>query len=1081
MIKMRFFRNILLAHILVMSPFFSGIKADDTEIFFNIEKSVSAPNILFILDNSGSMRNTVRVQSSDYDPSQSYDGSYNNSDVYYEQDGNNYRISSSALQCDDIENKLNALGKTAPYKMSHWEDASLPWWCAWFPNSDQCDPTGLDGNWVSLNRDNVTEGPVVCQADNPQDVDVDWGDIAPRVFYSGNYMNWDQNYRQDTWMTRLEIVQQVSKNLADGLEGVNIGLMAFDKYARDFGEGGVVLEPVRPISEGRADFKAAVDSLGPDTNTPLAETLFGAKRYFQGRAPFLSPVSRQASTAMDGNNYKSPVDLECQANHIVVLTDGEPTRDTNHNSYMESELGMNCNGNCLDEIADYMYSEDISSDYTGTQRIITHTVGFQTDQQLLSDTATKGNGSYYLAEDADQLEDAFYSIFREVLSTNTTFSSPGVSVSNFNQLNHLDSLYFSVFEPVTDPLWPGNLKRYRLRSDGVIVDQTGTPAINSATGFFKDTAQSYWSPAVDGAQAGNGGAASAMDDNPANRNVFTYHSGSASTLLTHSDNSVVVSNSELTKAMFGDANMSDLRHEQLIRWTRGEDLFDEDGDGSRGDARKFLADPLHSRPYLQVYGGDEDNPDTTVFYGDNQGFLHAVDGETGELYFSFIPEELLANQAQYMDRTTLNSRPYGMDGSVVAWFDDTNGDRLVNGSDSVHVYAGMRRGGRNYYALDVTDRSAPSVLWTVKGGSGSFTELGQTWSDPVRHRVRIGDTVEDVVFFSGGYDPQQDNVEGRTPDSMWRAVYMVDAETGALLWWAGNEASSANTKVSGMDYSIPATPALVDVNGDGLADQLYVGDMGGQVFRFDFNQGADADSFATGGVIANLAGNDASSNRRFYHSPDISGTLQNGRRYLNLAIGSGYQAHPLDKDIDDRFYKLTIDSVSVPINDKGEVSYTTLTESDLMDVTDNLIQQGTDDQIEAAETSLASADGWYIRLTRNGEKVLSSSTTLRGDVYFTTFEPAANLDPCVPSAGQSRLYHVSLRDGRAVVNYDQVGGDADEDLTESDRYVNLKTLGLPPSPQTITIDGVEIIVAGSETLLPPEPDNLVEKIYWYEE
>jgi type IV pilus assembly protein PilY1 len=76
---------------------------------------------------------------------------------------------------------------------------------------------------------------------------------------------------------------------------------------------------------------------------------------------------------------------------------------------------------------------------------------------------------------------------------------------------------------------------------------------------------------------------------------------------------------------------------------------------------------------------------------------------------------------------------------------------------------------------------------------------------------------------------------------------------------------------------------------------------------------------------------------------------------------------------------------------------------------------------------------------------------------------------------------VSLRDGRAVVNYDQVGGDADEDLTESDRYVNLKTLGLPPSPQTITIDGVEIIVAGSETLLPPAPDNLVEKIYWYEE
>ena len=710
MIKMRIFRNVLLAHILVMSPFFSGIKADDTEIFFNIEKSVSSPNILFILDNSGSMRNPVIVQSSDYDPSQSYDGSYNNSDVYYEQDGNNYRISSSALQCDDIENKLNALGKTAPYKMSHWEDASLPWWCSIFPNADACDPSGLDGNWVSLNRDNVTDGPVICQADDPQDVDVDWGDIAPRVFYSGNYMNWDQNYREETEMTRLEIVQQVSKSLADGLENVNIGLMAFDKSSGQDqyrGEGGVILEAVRPISEGRSDFKASVDGLGPDTNTPLAETLFGAKQYFEGDSPFLSSASAQADNAMEGNNYKSPIDLECQANHIVLLTDGVPTKDDNHNADIRSDIGVSqCayitddNGryvqNCLAEIAGDMYENDINTDFEGTQKVTTHTVGFITDQQLLAEAARRGGGKYYLAEDADQLEDAFFAIFREVLSTNTTFSSPGVSVSNFNQLNHLDSLYFSVFEPVTDPLWPGNLKRYRLRSDGVIVDQTGTPAINAATGFFKDTAQSYWSPAVDGSQAGSGGAASAMDDNPANRNVFTYHSGSVSTLLTHANNSVTVSNSELTKAMFGDANMSDARHEQLIRWTRGEDLFDEDGDGSRGDARKFLADPLHSRPYLQVYGGDENNPDTTVFYGDNQGFLHAVDGETGELYFSFIPEELLANQAQYMDRTTLTSRPYGMDGSVVAWFDDTNGDRLVNGSDSVHVYAGMRRGGRNY-------------------------------------------------------------------------------------------------------------------------------------------------------------------------------------------------------------------------------------------------------------------------------------------------------------------------------------------------------------------------------------------------
>lgn len=1066
--KMKFARNIGLAQFLVLSPFFSSVSADDTEIFFNIERDVSAPNILFILDNSGSMRTNVEVLSADFDPSQSYNGDFNRDDVYYIDGGRwysaYYRISRSALQCQDIEGKLSSIGKTSAYRMAYWRQR---WWGG--------------GEWRSLDEDNVTNGPVVCQADGNDDVS--WWEMAAHEFYSGNYLNWYENYRVVTNESRLNIVKRVAKNLADGLEGVNIGLMAFDKGASDKGEGGVMLEPVRPISEGRQSFKNAVDDLGADTNTPLAETLFGAKRYFEGKSPFLSPTWRQDSEAMDGGRFKSPIDLECQANYVVLLTDGEPTRDTNHNSTMAAELGINdCSGNCLDEIAEYMYENDLSDAYEGTQRLVTYTVGFQSDQQLLDDAATKGGGEYYLAESADQLEGVFNEIFRQVLSTNTTFSSPGVSVNNFNQLNYLDALYYSVFEPVVEPLWPGNLKRYRLTSDGVIVDRNGNDAIDPVTGFFRDTARSYWSTQVDGATSSSGGAASVIPENNSERKVYTYYEGSASTSLTHSANNVVTNNSDnLTKALFGDADMSGERHLRLIRWTRGQDIDDDDNDGSSTDSRKFIADPLHSRPYLQIYGGTEQDPDTTVFFGDNQGFLHAIDGESGEMHFSFIPGELLANQGVLMDNNVSEfARPYGMDGSITAWFQDEDGDRVVDNEDSVYIYSGMRRGGRNYYGLDVSDRSAPSVLWAIRGGQGDFEELGQSWSDPVRHRVRLGDEVRDVLFFSGGYDPQQDNVAVRAEDSMGRAIYMIDATTGERLWWSGPTDSDANLELSDMKYSIPATPAVIDVNGDGLADQLYVGDMGGQVWRVDFNHGQEAGSFATAGVIADLAADDdQAANRRFYHTPDISGTLKNGRKYLNLAIGSGYQAHPLDSDVEDRFYKLTISPVGVPINDQGNVEYTALTESDLMDTTDNLIQQGTDEQKAAAENALAQADGWYIRLTRSGEKVLSASTTLRGDVYFTTFEPSASLDPCVPSAGQSRLYHVSLRDGRAVVNYDKIG--ADDALTESDRYVELKTLGLPPSPQVVTIDGDDVIVAGTETLLPPPPDALVRKIYWYEE
>ena len=961
----RFVRNFFVAQVFVLGPFASNAFGDDTEIFFNIEQDVSAPNILFVLDNSGSMRTRVETE---YDSSIDYSGRF-----------------------------------------------------------------------------------------------------------SSNYWNWFYFHREGD--TRLNIMKDVAKNLADSLEGVNIGLMAFDKHARDLGEGGVILEPVRPIAENREDFKSAVDSLGPDTNTPLAETLFGAKRYFEGKSPFLSPAYRQADSALSGSRYKSPIDLECQANYVVLLTDGEPTRDTNHNTDMGREIGEYCSGNCLDEIAGAMYDGDLRSDMPGSQQVTTHTVGFTDDFPLLKDAAAKGNGGYYQANNAEELTAVFDAIFREVLSTTTTFTGAGVSVSNFNQLQYLNSVYFALFEPDTDPLWPGNLKRYKFNEDLEIIDANGNLAIDSASGNFKDSAQSYWSSTVDGANAGKGGVADGLTSS---RKVYTYTSDSDKPLLSHQDNRVSIDNIDnLPKELFGDANMNDEDHQNLIRWTRGEDVFDEDNDGNRDDPRKFLGDPLHSKPHLQIYGGDEDSPDAAVFYGDNQGFIHAVDASSGQLYFSFIPEELLGNQAQYMNGITDTGRPYGMDGSVVAWFNDKNNDREVNDSDTVYIYSGMRRGGRNYYALDVTERDYPSMLWSIKGGEGDFLELGQTWSDPVKSRVRLDDEVRDVLFFSGGYDTNQDAVDERSVDSVGRAVYMVDASSGALLWWAGGDESGANIEIEKMEYSIPATPAVVDVNGNGLVDQLYVGDMGGQILRFDFNHGASADSFASGGVIASLGSSGEVGNRRFYHTPDISGTLKNGTRYINLAIGSGYQAHPLDKTNEDRFYKLTISAVDAPVNASGDTEYGTLTESDLMDVTDNLIQEGTEEEVELAETSLADSKGWFIRLTRAGEKVLAASTTLRGDVYFTTFEPSGSLDPCVPAAGQARMYHVSLRDGRAVVNYDGVG--TDESLTESDRYINLKTLGIPPTPQVITIDGVTRIITGTETFEPSPRDGLVQKIYWFEE
>ncbi|EDM46434.1 PilC/PilY family type IV pilus protein [Marinobacter algicola] len=911
--------------------------------------------------------------------------------------------------------------------------------------------------------------------------------------------------------TRLRVMKDVTKDLFADMEDVNVGLMVFGGN-----EGGYFKSAVSPIENKRAALIDSIEDLSDGGNTPLSETLFQSMRYFQGEDYFIrywdepyqdangNWVADVPPGVTEDGKYKSPIEYECQPNSVVLLTDGEPTEDTNHEGDFEAVLGSGaCVDNCLDEIAGYMWENDMippsndpDDDFRGDQRISTYTVGFKTDQKLLGDAAAKGNGTYFKAENAASLKSAFDDLFTDVLARSTTFAAPGIAVNTFDRLNHLDSLYFAVFQPDTVPLWDGNLKRYRLgvvtndttgEKEAVILDADGNEAVDPTTGFFSDVARSWWSPAADGKEVGAGGAASQHEDPNSNRNVYTYVASSNKTSLTAVQNKVVATNSNITAAMLGDPSMSNTDRSALIDWIRGQDLDDSDNDGNTEDSRKFIADPLHSVPHLIVYGGTADSPTTAVFFGDNQGFIHGISGESGNTHFSFIPEELFPNQASLKTNKEGEARTYGMDGTIVSWvFDDDFDGQINDGDDHAYIYSGMRRGGSSYYGLDVTDPGSPSFLWQIEGGvtGGSFEELGQTWSTPTKTKVKISNKQYEVLIFGGGYDTNQDNVDVRTPDSVGRAIYIVDAETGDRLWWAGPTGSGADLELATLEYSIPSAPKVIDVTGDGRANQIYIGDMGGQIFRFDITNGNSASTLVTGGRIADLAGTGASDARRFYHAPDIFGIKIGGARYLGLAIGSGYQAHPLDEAINDRFYMLRMpDVTSPPVDADGNVDYTALTEASLYNATDNLIQDGvTEADRAAAAEALGNSKGWYISLNNTGEKVLSTSQTINNEIFFTTYEPTPSTNPCVPAAGTSRLYHVSALDSRAVVNYDESDGadGTSDDLTVADRFVELNTIGLPPNPQRMRVDDTDIVCVGAECRTVDSVVGVVET-YWFEE
>jgi type IV pilus assembly protein PilY1 len=421
------------------------------------------------------------------------------------------------------------------------------------------------------------------------------------------------------------------------------------------------------------------------------------------------------------------------------------------------------------------------------------------------------------------------------------------------------------------------------------------------------------------------------------------------------------------------------------------------------------------------------------------------------------------------------NKTYGLDGNVVAWMNDINGDGIINGADHVYLYIGMRRGGNNIYSLDVTDRNNPSLRWVIKGGSGDYAELGQTWSTINVEKIKDGATEKMVLIFGGGYDTNQDNVTVRTADSVGRAVFIADASSGQLLWSAGNGGTLA---VADMDYSIPARIKPLDMKGDGLVDRLYVADTGGQIFRFDIdnNNGFALSSSITGGRIADLADTGTANARRFYYPPDVALIAKRGEpAYLSLVVASGYRAHPLDTDVQDRIYLIKDTDVY-----NAPASYATLTESDLYDATLNLVAgNGSDPQKAAAKAALDSTDGWYVKLddgtnsnTWAGEKGLSEALLIEGVAVVTTFIPSSNTTSCAPQAGTGRVYYLDVFDGSAAFpsNLD----------VRTDRHNDLARSGIPPTPNVIITKGGEPTLCIGTECEAAEFGLGARKTYWYE-
>lgn len=857
----------------------------------------------------------------------------------------------------------------------------------------------------------------------------------------------------------------------------------------------------------------------------------GTISYLSGILPINTYVADTFSVPESrvNNTYISPISSSCQSvSSIVLFTDGEPSNDAQANDKIKallnsepeltfpegSGLSLNCSGNgaCADELAYYLANYDQRKDLPGKQVIRTYVIGgFIEDTSgesydpgenidsdfnnnlngipLLQSIAYHGGTQYYPADNYQTVVDAIAEAFSSASSEPATFVAPTISTNSYNSLEHQDELYYAMFSPNNRANWQGNLKLYTLSPDGQVLDANKKPAIRS-DGTFDKLARSYWTPPgdehADGGNVGIGGAAQHLTKE---HNIFTHLTTARGTLST-----TVTNTPEIRNLMQIPSNMSADDFARTVDWANRVDTNNAiDGN------RKEIEDSLHSRPVVINYSAELDpttgkvSSDSVVYMATNSGYLHAfkADKEDYQEYFSYIPKELLPNVAQYANEAPLRKdQLYGLDGHISYWFKDANKNGIVekDAGDQVILYVGMRRGGNHYYALDVTDRNSPKYLWQIDGGSADFARLGQSWSEMTLTKVLYDDEEKVVLLFGGGYDPTEDAAVSASSNQLGNAIYMIDAQSGELLWKASKSSHDLND--SEMTASFMNNIRIVDFNGDRITDYFFASDVAGRIWRFDIDKAnTGAADFADGGIIFDANGDSSDSTyNRFYNSPSISYFKEKlGAGFLTISIGTGFRASPLSASSEDAFYVLKDYNVS-----NKPASYIKRTPSELAHYS------LADDTITNSDEAMQKK-GWKFALSGLSEKVLADALTTHGRVIFTTFAPNPTPNPgtCSYDLGKAKAYTINFQggiDGMPTIDIPscEATGTCPEPpplvppvIVETspetvEKPINCEDSGTCPPPSSCDDGGTVVLIGTSKLGETISRCGILEKDYWLE-
>ena len=662
------------------------------------------------------------------------------------------------------------------------------------------------------------------------------GDVCTYTQERQNFANWFTYHRRRAYVAKYAIAQVIDK-----LQGVRVGIL---------GINGTILVPLKPLGvwkdnvyhDQRDELLAELYAYDSDGGTPLREGLNSVGKYYKDNSLSLVHWDDDVDS-VDGEERPYLTVAEggaCQQSFTIVMTDGfysysqsPGVGDADSDNNTAWDGGFYADGktytlnDTLADVAMYYYENDLNSslpdllndpellnpnaiDTARHQHMVTFGVAFgvtgnltpddysndPTSPNFLKDSdgdypswpegegspiripsrskgtiddlfhaTVNGRGDFLTAQNPKELADSLLALMDNILSRLGSAASVSINGDSLYSQVSDDVIMFQAGYNTND--WSGDVKAY---------------GVDTSTGLLIQTPK--WS-ASDTLTATNW----------ENRKILTYNG---------SDGAVF----DPAESTIDWEDILGSTYANIINYVSGQN----DIPGFRV-RNKLLGDIVHSSPLF-----DND----VVYVGANDGMLHAFQITStagvisGEEIFAYVPSFVYQN-LENLTQTPLEHKYFvDLTPTVATGYELLGGDDI----DQTILVGGLGKGGKGYFALDVTDPTSMNknrVLWEFPNDAtdAHAPDMGYSFSRPVVVQTNSQNADEAWVVITGnGYDSTSGTA----------ILFILNPQTGGVTRKISTNATTGN----GL-----STPVAVDVNLDRKVDFVYAGDLKGNLWKFD--------------------------------------------------------------------------------------------------------------------------------------------------------------------------------------------------------------------------------------------------------